>query len=55
MIFTGYDISLVTLLARVPGASITGISFNLFAAALMAAGMVWMVVRHYDDIVKKEN
>jgi len=55
MILTNYDISLVTLFSRVPGASITGLSFNLFAAALMSAGMVWMAVRHYDDIVKKEN
>ena len=53
--FTNYDISLVTLLARIPGASVAGLSFNLFAAALMTVGMVWMVVRHYDDIIKKEN
>jgi competence protein ComEC len=55
MVFTNYDISLVSLLSRVPGASVNGLSFNLFAAALMTVGMVWMVVRHYDDIVKKEN
>ena len=55
MVFTNYDISLVTLFSRVPGASITGLSFNLFAAVLMTAGMIWMVVKHYDDIVKKEN
>ena len=53
--FTNYDISVVKLFARVPGASVTGLSFNLFAAALMTVGMVWMVVRHYDDIVQKEN
>jgi len=55
LFFTNYDISVVKLFARVPGASITGISFNLFAAAVMTVGMVWMVVKHYDDIVKKEN
>ena len=55
LFFTNYDISVVKLFARVPGASITGLSFNLFAAALMTVGMIWMVVKHYDDIVKKEN
>gem|GEM_PF-5002367 len=55
LFFTNYDISVVKLFARVPGASITGISFNLFAAAAMTGGMIWMVVKHYDDIVKKEN
>lgn len=55
MLFTNYDISVVKLFARVPGASIVGLSFNIFAAALMVVGMIWMVMRHYDDIVKKEN
>jgi hypothetical protein len=55
MFFTNYDISVVRLFARVPGASITGLSFNLIAAALMTVGLIWMAVRHYDDIVQKEN
>jgi ComEC/Rec2-related protein len=55
MLFTNYDISVVKLFARVPGASVTGLSFNMLSAALMVAGMALMVVRHHDDIVKKEN
>ncbi len=55
LFFTNYDISVVKLFARVPGASIAGVSFNLTAAALMTAGMVWMTLKHYDDLHQKEN
>ncbi len=53
-LFTAYDISVVRLMARVPGASIAGVSFNLLAGVIMALGMVWMVVKNYDRVVKKK-
>jgi competence protein ComEC len=55
MFFTNYDISVVKLFARIPGASVAGISFNLTAAALMVGGMAYMAIKHHDDLIQKEN
>jgi len=55
LIFTDYDISVVKLFARIPGASITGLNFNLFAAALMTAGMAAIVIKYHDQFVQKKS
>lgn len=54
-LFTGYDLSLVRLLARVPGASLSNLYVGPIAASLMAAGMVYAVIKNHDQLVKEEN
>ena len=54
-IFTTYDISVVRLFSRVPGASIYGIDFNYIAAIIMVLSMIYVVIRNHEYIVKKTN
>lgn len=54
-ILTTYDIALVRLMSRVPGAYITNIAFNLVAAGLMAGGMIFIVIKHYDYLFQEKN
>jgi ComEC/Rec2-related protein len=46
-IFTDYDISLVRLLSRIPGALMTEIVFGPLAAVLMSVGLVYVAAKHY--------
>lgn len=54
-VFTTYDIAIVRLMARVPGASITNIAFNLAAAILMTLGMVLIVIKHYAILLQEKH
>ncbi len=54
-IFTAYDISVVKLFARIPGASMTGLSFNWLAAIMMTTGMIWIVYKNHDLPLQKKN
>jgi len=45
--FTNYDISLIKLLSRLPGASMNNVLFGPFAALLMSLGLVYVAARHY--------
>jgi ComEC/Rec2-related protein len=54
-IFTNYDIAVVRLMSRVPGACISNLAFNLAAAGLMVVGMVGIVIKHYDYLLKEKN
>jgi ComEC/Rec2-related protein len=54
-LFTNYDLSLVKALARIPGASLTGVYVGPTAAVLMAAGLAFVVIKNHDRFVEEEN
>jgi competence protein ComEC len=54
-IFTAYDIDIVRLMARIPGAYVSNITFSLAAAAIMTALIAYVVIKHYEFLYKEKN